>query len=560
MENTRQNNDETTAELVETNTDGTGADVVVEQAAHESAAEEVASSAAGAGSVNDSGVAEDNTTAAADKPAENGGALAGSAGIISSDTTPSTAPIDTAQQPSVAGVAPVIAGGTNNKRKMLWLVLVLVALIAGVVAYVLMSGILRPIVTTVDRQTAPVARVGAELIIADGTVQISLDNKSWAGAKIADQLSQGHYVRALDGSRAVIALDDGSAIRIDSGSVVKLDSLDSKNIVITNTQGSVYTRVVKSDRQFSVRVADETYVAMGTAYMTRNTSDKQGVEVYESKVKLTHAKLETPEGKYYYTKSSNADQTNKLTDLTVDAIKQDSFLAWNYQQDKSNDEFKDKLGYLTKLDESSPTAQAPNPPTSQPAAGLVLSGTQYATGVKLNWSVNGLSVTKGFKVVKGLSANPTYGKDSASYVSDSNARSYSWTIKDGKTYHFRVCVYTGDGCSSYSNDITVAAPKVAGSEGQAPSGVLSLTSTGGKNVSWTLDGSAPSGYKLVWSKSANPVYPGSDYEYYGSESTKSGTIGAKEAGTYYVRVCMYNTSGSGDKCMNYSNQLTISVQ
>lgn len=404
--------------------------------------------------------------------------------------------------------------------------------------------------------------VGAELSIVDGAVQVSKDNTTWTDAKVSDQIAQGLYVRTQDGARAVIALDDGSAIRINSGSVIKLDSLDSTNVVITNVSGTVYTRLVKSDRQFSVNVANEKYVAMGTAYITVNTAENKGVEVYESKVKVAGANVEVAEGKYYYAESKNAELAKKLADLSVDKIKADAFLAWNYQQDKNIAEFKDKLGYLSKIDEpvAAKTATTTAKPAETPAtAGITLSGIKYDTGVKLTWKLNGVTAPEGFKVVKGLSANPTYGKDSAVYVK-STATSYAWTLKDGKTYHFRVCIYDGKNCSSYSNNITVTAPKVDTQESSAlPTGSLVLKQVSGNNVSWTLNGSAPYGYKLVWSKTANPVYPNPDniYQYYGSESTKSGTIMPTESGTYYVRVCMYNTTGTGDKCLNYSNQLTI---
>lgn len=415
-------------------------------------------------------------------------------------------------------------------------------------------------------QQAKIVLMGAELSVVDGLVQQSTDNKLWKDVKVGDQVTEGTYVRAQQNGRAVIALDDGSAIRINNNSAVKINSLDATSVVIVNEYGEVYTRLIKSERQFSVNVADETYTAMGTAYITINTAESKGVEVYESKVKLSKNNIEVPEGKYFYNESKNTDQNKKLADISVDKVKQDAFLAWNYQQDKNSNEFKDKLGYLTKIDEPTqpkPAATAPAAvkPVAQPVvASIILTGARYDTGVKLTWKLTNLEAPKGFKVLKSLSANPTYGRDSATYVSGSDSRSYAWTIKDGQTYHFRVCIYTSEGCTTYSNDIAVTAPKVEQAAQKIPTGTLLLASAGGKNFSWTLNGSAPYGYKLVWSTSALPVYPGSDYSYYSSESTRSGSMQSDTVpGKYYVRVCMYNLSGTGDKCLNYSNELTVEI-
>lgn len=196
--------------------------------------------------------------------------------------------------------------------------------------------------------------------------------------------------------------------------------------------------------------------------------------------------------------------------------------------------------------------------SSTASSQLSLSGYAYDSGIKLTWSLNG-TAPKGFKVVKGLSPNPSYGKDEAIYVSGSSERAYAWKITDGKTYHFRICIYNSDGCTAYSNNITVTAPKKQESNtGALPSGTLALMHNGANNFSWTLNGSAPYGYKLVWATGSQPVYPGSDYQYYSSKDTKSGTI-TTLPGTYNVRVCMYNTSGTGDKCLNYSNQITVTI-
>lgn len=461
----------------------------------------------------------------------------------------------TVTEPVEAPAAHAVAHSAKKRKLVLGVVVAAIVLVAASGFAVVMNSLNKNEPKQTQTATVPKeALMGAELTIVDGTVQTSSDNKSWQDAAVGGQIKQGMYVRTQPSARAVIALDDGSAIRLNSSSVVRIDNLGTKNVVITNISGEVYTRVVASSRKFNVKIADEQYVAMGTAYKTINTTETSGVEVYHSSVSVVKKDVAVAEGKYYYLKSADASQQQKVSDISVEKIKQDTFVAWNYEQDKQQSEFKDKLGYLTKIDE--PVAvktqtQTTTQTTQTTQSKITLSGKAYDGGVKLTWSLTGLTAPKGFKVVKSLSANPSYGKDDAVYVSKSTSTSYAWTIQNGKTYHFRVCIYTGDGCSTYSNDVTVTAPLVSEAE---PSGTLSLSAGSGKTVNWSMDGTAPKGFKLVWSSSPSPVYPGSSYNYYSSEATRSGTVDA-DPGTYYVRVCMYTGGG----CTNYSNEITVTI-
>ncbi len=193
-----------------------------------------------------------------------------------------------------------------------------------------------------------------------------------------------------------------------------------------------------------------------------------------------------------------------------------------------------------------------------PAVGLYLKGYADADGIHLSWSVAGLEVTKGFKLVKSLEAYPTYPGDSAVWL-DSGTRSYVWKIIDGKTYHFRICTYKDGSCGAYSNDVKITAKSETASK--EIYGTLSLTGsikTGRKvYLSWTLSGSAPYGFKLVKSLESNPTYPGSDYVYLSSPDVRSYIWDLAYPGTYHFRVCVYNGSGG---CVFYSNDISITVE
>ena len=309
-----------------------------------------------------------------------------------------------------------------------------------------------------------------------------------------------------------------------------------------------------SERQFSVKIGDESYQAMGTAYLTINDPTTKGVETYESTVKLKQADVEVSEGNYYYSEFTDPNKVAVLADISPDAAKLDTFLSWNYQQDKNSNEFKNKLGYLKTVYEPTPTPTPTAEQVTTPSI-ITLNGTAYDSGVRLSWELSNLSAPNGFKLVKSLSANPSYPGDSAVYLK-TDVRTYDLSIKDGKTYHFRVCIYTGSGCSTYSNDIAVTAPLVSY---PSPTGDATLSNTSEANFEWSLTGNSPNGFKLVWSTSENPTYPpsGGSAQYYSSES-RSGSITGTAGTKYFVKLCLYKPDAD-NRCPIYSNQLEVTL-
>jgi len=243
------------------------------------------------------------------------------------------------------------------------------------------------------------------------------------------------------------------------------------------------------------------------------------------------------------------------------------------QQNKQETKSEEPATTESEQPKEEPKVETPAPtPTPAPVASISLAGSAYATGVKLSWSTANVDTSKGFKVVKSTSMNPVYPGSSAVYVNGST-KSYAWQIKDGKTYYFRVCQYTGGACGVYSNNAKVTAPYVAT---ETPK-----ESNSQAKVYWNVDEAnkkiymgteytlammmqetiawPSNGFKLVWSKSTSPTYPtrGTDrYNYYSSPSQRYGLINAFDgAGTYYVRVCEY----LGGACGVYSNQITVTL-
>lgn len=466
------------------------------------------------------------------------------------DTSPESADTTTLPQPT----SPVTSHKSNKRLLIIAAVVVVVAAIGITVLWALTAP-RDDSEQPVSEAGITIANIGVAPTVIDGTVEYKSGNADWAPLTSEIDLKPDDEIRTRSDGRVVLTLDDGSAIRANHNTQLTLSRLTTDFVRINQTSGEIYARVVESDRSFIVSSEAASYRALGTAFKTIMSDTTAGVEVYQSKVSVTTNEQEVSEGKQYYVKSSNSDVAQKVTDIPRDQLQKDEFLRWNLEKDKAASEFKDKLGYFKTLEESSANQSQPAPqPVQQPTAssGIVLSAQRTDTGVKLTWSVYGISAPKGFKIARGSSPNPSYGSQDAAYVSDAGARSYTWKLKDGKVHHFRVCVYTGNSCTNYSNNVSVEAPLYVAPN---PTGSLQLSLAGGKSVSWTIDGSAPYGLKLVWSTSENPVYPGSTSAAYGGKNGTASVSGSPGQ-QIYVRICMVTAEKS---CTNYSNQVVVTI-
>ena len=210
-------------------------------------------------------------------------------------------------------------------------------------------------------------------------------------------------------------------------------------------------------------------------------------------------------------------------------------------------------------------------------------GPIYLTGEDENTTVNWeskIDAENGYKLVWSKNSKPEYptrSGDKYAYYSDPDTDEGEIdAFKGSGTYHVRVCEYLGGKCGTYSNQIKVDLTDASddSNDNDEESGVESITLstysgssslsnalpyTNDYNVQWSVDGYSSSGFKLVWSKNANPTYPtrdGDKYAYYSSPSQTKGTTTAFDgSGTYYVRVCEY----LGGKCGTYSNQIEMNL-
>jgi len=164
--------------------------------------------------------------------------------------------------------------------------------------------------------------------------------------------------------------------------------------------------------------------------------------------------------------------------------------------------------------------------------------------------------------------NPVYPDDS--YIKadgDPNASGFVDVDPPAGTVYYRVCAIASP--NRYcSNVVTLVIGSDSGSVPSA-SDVLSpatlvLKGSAGSGhalLSWTIDGSAPSGFKICKSsvnkEPTYPIKPGDAYQYLSDPDVRQMKDATVKAGiTYYYRVCQYDGKGI---CVAYSNAVAVAM-
>ncbi|MFC1663374.1 FecR domain-containing protein [Patescibacteria group bacterium] len=460
---------------------------------------------------------------------------------------------------------------TPKKPYLLILVVILVLIIGLAVVYFLYFNDDEETTPTVITNTREEEKLGATFIFTEGAVEYKESGGEWLRATVNTNLFEGYSIEIVGEGRAIINIDDGSAIRLGDNSGVTLISMNPNNIIVSNDEGEVYSRVAKVDRTYSVMMDDYSYEAVGTAYNTVNNETEKGVEVYESSVKVKSQIQEVAtveeDKKYYVKNTSNPDEEKQVKEMTQEEVQNKEFVMWNKEKDESENK---ELGFLNFENKENDDLNTEIPDDTPDTTGsITLSGTASENGVALSWTADGLDLSNGFKILRSQSDNPVYPGAYYVYLRKGEYKSYTWELKEGKTWHFRVCQYLGEECGVYSNDITVTAPLVETDDedndkkdpddktSQVDS--IALSDAGDGSVSWSAEGTSVSGFKVVWSKNTKPTYPtrsGDKYSYKSEPTATSATLAAFDGtGTYYVRVCEY----LGSQCGTYSNQIEVQL-
>lgn len=459
-------------------------------------------------------------------------------------------------------------GGSHRKRLIIIAIVTVVVLVAVGLVLKLTVWNDKTVKEDTDASVQKVQKLGVAVTLVDGDASYRHGEGEWQTLATTTELAEGDDVRTAENGRVVLTFDDGSALRLDHKSNVALTSLAAKDIHITQSEGTAYSRVVASDRSYIVTVDKVNYQALGTAFVTVNNETEKGVQVYHSKVKVDGIADAVVEGKQYYKQHGNDALKGKVSDLDLDALAGSDFVDWNTTEDEKEASFKEKLGVLKTIREKRELArEAPEKPAQsspqQPSASLQLTGSATDKGAALNWTVTGVDVASGFKVVRSASSQtPTFGRDDAVYVDKSTARSYTWSTKKAGTYWYRVCAYrpAGGSCVNYSNAVQVTTTGSSHDDDKdgekVTRGNMTLAVDGSGNATWSYTGVAVHGYKLVMSKSQNPTYPDNSVAYFDRSKT-SGSVSLIKFGTYYLRICAWTNGSESEPCVDYSNQVTV---
>jgi len=499
-------------------------------------------------------------------------------------------------------------------------------LLAGVIVFLLLAAI-----SVITYFVINSNKMEARVNIVQGSVMYKkFDQAEWQNLTEDKVFTSGDYLRTAPGGMGIVTLSDGSEIRLSADSVVKLTTLKPDTVVIELEYGTIYNRVTKNDkRTFTVIVENDELTALGTAFTVHKNRETKLVasKVIESKINFKY------EGKDSVVEQGNYCEHEQGKELVVRQLQENDrkteFLLWNREKDL---QAKHNPGILGDIDGPVVTISEPQDnatvETSEvtvkgttdadakvyvngaevannsgafekvvslnkltqtfeikaidPAGNttvktltikrniaLTLTGTPVSNGIKLNWAYDGIT-EHGFKVIRGNAENPVYPGNDFKYLSDANSREFIWEVRDGKTYHFRVCVYNvgSNSCVLYSNNVVVKAPNPPVVTGIS---LIGYALDGGKvKLNWTVNGlGIEHGFKVVWdcqeTSSSVPSYPkGNGQEDWGfnylNESSARSHIASDgfQAGSYYwFRVCQYDGNGH---CLTYSNAIKVKIK
>ena len=392
---------------------------------------------------------------------------------------PTTAALVNVPEPSQPKPSKVAGLFTSKKQAVIAAVMAGVLVLGGgAAAFALLYQAPVPEAQVADTtQVKQVAKMGVAVTLVDGAAEYQRGAGAWQALTDDSQLKEGDAVRTADG-RVVLTLDDGSALRLDANTNVTLTSLVATDVKIAQTGGTAYSRVVPSERSYTVTVDGAEYKALGTAFSTINHTDEKGVQVYQSSVKVKGVTDAVTEGKQYFKASADAALKDKVTDINLDTAAENEFLQWNLGEDEKVDTFKSKLGVLPKVKERAEQKAKEQEEATEKEKTTKKDGkneqkdkvtrgsiTATAQGTTVNWTYSGKAV-HGYKLVYSKNTNtPTFGSDNAIYYSDPASTSGKLSNKDGLpsgTYWVRICAYTAgsesEPCVDYSNTVNVQKP------------------------------------------------------------------------------------------------------
>lgn len=223
---------------------------------------------------------------------------------------------------------------------------------------------------------------------------------TWEEINKGTTVKEGNVIRTGYRSRAVIELDDGSALRLDQGTEIELSAITGEVIMVSQNSGRVYHRVQKGKIVYNVKSLDTVATALGTSFSVKTDAKEQKTEVavFESKVVLATSGENTPKTEVKQGEIAVVEKNKKVTlaEIPQEKLKED-FIKWNQTLDKEPTPTKQPTPLPTK------TEPTPKPIESKPAVStsrLTLIAQAKEGAVYLSWS--GVESPGGYKLVKSI--------------------------------------------------------------------------------------------------------------------------------------------------------------
>lgn len=403
-------------------------------------------------------------------------------------------------------------------------------------------------------------KLGGNLAIAEGEVFISEGRSTgiltnWLVAEEGLTISEGLSIKTGAASKAVVIIDDGSAVRLNENSEVQFVTLTANEIVIDQLAGQSYHRVEKdSSREYIVTAIESNedlqIKALGTAFDV-NWGEVKTIKCIESKVQVRYAKNQ-PEELVTEGEELKLGENAEVKGIDAESLDNDWY-AFNKTQDKV---VMAKMGIFAN--EEAPSLEVTEP-------------------------VDGFETTNGTVNIKGTteSANTIkikVGENWELLTNNGGSFEKEVTLNTGNNA-FEIRVYSPAGMKTLKTvnvtkkEIAVVAPKPTPTPAPTPqptnvfriSGISSPVA-GKVSVNWEMSGyDEKNGFKVVFSKNTNPEYPNRNGDYYHYTSEKSARSAAftheqlKSGGTFHVRVCRYWAGESGIKCDIYTDDRTVEL-
>lgn len=342
---------------------------------------------------------------------------------------------------------------TNSPRRssvaigrLLWPV------VAFVVGVVVMGAVTRRSTSNQNQASQAVPQSTITVSALEGEVDYKHGDAAWQTVQNNTVLETDDAIRVVGKGHVALNLKSKGTARLGTDSALTITEVNDQKISLKEDRGMLYLRLPTDSSVATVQTGAASYAVKGASAVIY-AGDTDGAAAITATVAISADgnELQTINpGQAYYVATKDPKSLRTVLPINDITVAADEFLQWNATQDRDAGISNDDLGILGKA-------------ATTTAGSISLTAAATDKGIVVSWKVAGtVDVSRGFKVLKSEGRNPEFPGSSYQSEPQSTVRTHTWDITDGKTYHFRVCVYQADGtCNTYSNDVAVAAPSAS---------------------------------------------------------------------------------------------------